>query len=298
MYDKEYNYVESSVEDDYSDFDDYPVNDLKEPLKIEEKNKHDNPSPDQVGQNGNPSNIPTVEIKGKQVVIGGKTWREKSKYDWVVSSDEGGGKWIYDKAKSDLDASTLGAALILAFASEEGGWGKGNNQSVTHNQFSLLQQTPNGQTGTAHGYPIIYESFSKGFNAFYQLLKEKYPDFLPLLKQDNVTADDINKALRSGPHHQRGGYTNSDKGKALTGVLKYAIVYTSDIISRELKQKEILKKEYEEKLKIKTNELDFTDYWNRLQYKFQLYMLNNSIEKDKKEMNELSQAYENLNDKF
>lgn len=189
----------------------------------------------QIDFNGS-TGVPVVAVKGNQVLIGGVKWLEKSKYDYAVNRAAGGGAWIYQKAKDDMGASPFGASLVLAFAMEEGGWGKGNQQEISHNPFSLLQQTPNGLKGTAHGYPIIYNTWESGFAAFKDLISDQYPDFLKLVKQNTVTADDINKALKSGPFHESGGYTNSDKGEALVGVLKYAITFTVDQLEAENKK--------------------------------------------------------------
>ncbi len=250
----------------------------------------------QIDLNGN-LGTPNVEVKKNQVLIGGKIWREKWKYDFVVSKTDGGGQWIFAKAKSDMGASTLGAAIILAFAIEEGGWGSGNNQKVTHNQFSLLQQTPNGQVGTEHGYPMEFSSFEKGFTEFHDLLKNSYPEMLNIVKKDVVTADDINKALKSGNFHQRGGYTDSDKGKAILNVLKYAITYTADVLKDEIETTNSEINKVKNQLK-NTNFNKTGGVAQRLVLKFKLINLEDKVISKKKELEKLDKVYDNLKEKF
>jgi len=146
-----------------------------------------------------------------------------------------------------MGATAFGAALILAFACEEGGWGKGNDQANTHNMFSLLSKNAKSKVGTAHGNVITYGSWDDGFKAFKDLIDTKYSSFNDLLKKDVVTADDINKALSSGGFHKQGGYTDSDKGKALLGIMKYVIVFLNHSISESSKILEAEVKELEKK---------------------------------------------------
>ena len=178
---------------------------------------------------------PVTQVFPNTVQIGGKKWIDRYKFDYVLNNNEGGGEWMYDKAKKEMNASSFGAALVMAFAIEEGGWGKGNDQSNTHNAFSLLSKSAKSKVGTAHGNVITYANWDDGFSAFKNLIDKKYPAFNDLLTKDNVSADDINKALSSGNFHKLGGYTDSDKGKAILGVLKYAIVFRVHDINEQIK---------------------------------------------------------------
>lgn len=187
--------------------------------------------------------IPEItNISDKVVQIGNKKWIDRYKFDYALDTKPGGGGWIYNKAKTDMGATEFGAALVLAFACEEGGWGKGNDQSNTHNMFSLLSKNAKSKVGTKHGNVITYESWDEGFAAFKSLIDTKYSTFNALLKKDSVSADDINLALSSGNHHKQGGYTDSDKGKAITGLLKYVIVFVNHDITQRIKdlEKEIV----------------------------------------------------------
>lgn len=183
------------------------------------------------------SNIvpPVTKISSNTIQIGNKKWIDRFKFDYVLNNNEGGGEWIYYKAKKEMNASSFGAALIMAFAIEEGGWGKGNDQSNTHNAFSLLSKKAKSKAGTAHGNVITYANWDEGFKAFKDLIGKKYASFNDLLTKDNVSADDINKALSSGSFHKLGGYTDSDKGKAILGVIKYAIIFRVHDIKEQIK---------------------------------------------------------------
>ncbi|MEC4004855.1 glucosaminidase domain-containing protein [Flavobacterium sp. SUN052] len=192
--------------------------------------------------------IPKItQIASNVVQIGNKKWIDKYKFDYALDTKPGGGGWIYNKAKADMGATEFGAALVLAFACEEGGWGKGNDQSNTHNMFSLLSKNPKSKVGTAHGNVITYSSWDEGFSAFKNLIDEKYSGFNDLIKKEIVTADDINKALLSGSFHKQGGYTDSDKGKALFGILKYVIVFLNYSFTESVKKLDDEIKEDEKK---------------------------------------------------
>lgn len=183
------------------------------------------------------SNIvpPVTKISSNSIQINNKKWIDRFKFDYILNNNEGGGGWMYNKAKKEMNASSFGAALIMAFAIEEGGWGKGNDQSNTHNAFSLLSTKAKSKAGTIHGNVITYANWDEGFNAFKSLINKKYSSFNDLLVKDNVSADEINKALSSGNFHKTGGYTDSDKGKAILGVMKYAIVFRVHDIKEQIK---------------------------------------------------------------
>lgn len=178
---------------------------------------------------------PVTKITSNTIQIGNKKWIDRFKFDYVLNNNEGGGEWMYNKAKKEMNASSFGAALIMAFAIEEGGWGKGNDQKNTHNAFSLLSKKAKSKAGTAHGNVITYANWDEGFKAFKDLIGKKYASFNDLLTKDNVSADDINKALSSGSFHKLGGYTDSDKGKAILGVIKYAIIFRVHDIKEQIK---------------------------------------------------------------
>lgn len=182
-----------------------------------------------------PKPVPLVTFMDSKVVgIGAKKWLDRFKYDYVTSTAEGGGSWIYDQARSKMGATAFGAAVVLAFAAEEGGWGKGNDQQNTHNPFSLLSKNATSNVGTAHGNVITYDTWTDGFDTYKSLIDKKYGTFNDLLKKDTITQNEINKALRSGKFHKVGGYTNSDKGTAIIGVLKYVLIFKIDDIGKQL----------------------------------------------------------------
>lgn len=195
-----------------------------------------------------------------------------------------------------MGATSFGAALVMAFAAEEGGWGQGNDQQNTHNMFSLLSKSAKSKVGTAHGNVITYATWEDGFNAFKDLINEKYSSFNDLLKKDVVTADDINKALISGNFHKQGGYTDSDKGKAIMGVLKYAITFRTHQIDNEIeslngqinKLKSLLKKDDD-----KSHSEVYKTAFNK---KMQTYIdkLETSKTKLETEKKELGDAYDKI----
>ncbi|MFH6956776.1 hypothetical protein ACHRV1_05165 [Flavobacterium aquidurense] len=239
---------------------------------------------------------PVTKISSTTIQIGNKKWIDRFKFDYVLDNNEGGGEWMYNKAKKEMNASSFGAALIMAFAIEEGGWGKGNDQSNTHNAFSLLSKKAKSKAGTAHGNVITYANWDEGFKAFKDLINKKYASFNDLLIKDNVSADDINKALFSGTFHKLGGYTDSDKGKAILGVMKYGIIFRVHDIKEQIKtlskKNELLKanevfKPVEENLfNPKSN--------NKTPKDLEIEFYNNAIKELETEKKELETSYDKL----
>jgi len=183
--------------------------------------------------------IPEVTyITDKQIRFGNNRWIEKYKYDYCVESTDGKGGWIYDKAKSELGATTFGAKLLETFAIEEGRWGKGNGGEVHHNPFSLLSSSPPAgypSIYSGHGYVQGFPTWEAGFDAFWTLINSSYPEFAPLIKQEFATEEDINKALNSGPYFgEYPSYTNSDKGKAILGTMKYTLVFNKSRLQQQI----------------------------------------------------------------
>lgn len=239
---------------------------------------------------------PVTKITSNTIQIGNKKWIDRFKFDYVLNNNEGGGEWMYNKAKKEMNASSFGAALIMAFAIEEGGWGKGNDQSNTHNAFSLLSKKAKSKAGTAHGNVITYANWDEGFKAFKDLISKKYASFNDLLTKDNVSADDINKALSSGSFHKLGGYTDSDKGKAILGVIKYAIIFRVHDIKEQIKT-----------LSKKNELLNTNEFFKPVEENFfnpiskdkspkdlEIEFYNNAIKELETEKNELETSYDKL----
>jgi RHS repeat-associated protein len=182
--------------------------------------------------------VPTVTVVNNVIKISFKDktiWHDKWKYDFVTNSNVGGGKWLYEKAKKDLGASPFGAAVVVAFAAEESLWGTGNNQKITHNMFSILQQSPNGQPFTPHGYVKEFDTFDENFDYWKDKTVVGSNGFLDLLTKDTINIDDINSTLKSGNYHVNGGYTDSNKGDAIiNGPLRFVLLYLIDDLTNTL----------------------------------------------------------------
>ncbi|MDD3280588.1 MAG: hypothetical protein PHC83_03345 [Bacteroidales bacterium] len=200
------------------------------------------------GEEKKKDEVPEVTVyKNKNSIkIGKSKWFDKFKYDWVKNTNEGGGFWLYQKAKNEMGVSSFGAALVVAFAAEEGGWGEGNFQNnkmykgklwSTHNMFSLLRQPRDlSKPNTPHGTIINYNSYNDCFNDWKGLINNKYNGFTKVLNSNKTTIDDINKPLKSGPkYHVRGGYTDADKGDAIiNGTLKYVMIFIIDKLNENV----------------------------------------------------------------
>ena len=262
------------------------------------------------GEEKEKEEVPKVTVyKNKNSIkIGKSKWIEKYKYDWVSKETEGGGLWLYKKAKKELNATPFGAALVVAFAAEEGGWGEGNYQKnkmykgklwSTHNMFSLLSLPRDfSRPNTPHGTIIDYKSYSDCFDAWKNLINKKYSLFTKVLNSSKTTIDDINKSLKSGPkYHVIGGYTDADKGKAIiNGTLKYVMIFIINELEEDEYKTDKLIQDYQEKinelLNKKSEESQISEYQEEIKSRTEhKNKLNIEIEELKKSYSEMKKNY-------
>lgn len=121
--------------------------------------------------------------------------------------------------------TTFGALFIIAHATLESGWGKGNWADTTHNLFSLMGGSDK-KYKTAHGTLAKYADVSQAFDAYLaQLAKaDRWPTTVAagtgLYYQESFTPDDVNKAFRQKDYYAKGGYPyNADPASDYGDVL-------------------------------------------------------------------------------
>lgn len=128
---------------------------------------------------------------------------------------------IYDFAKAK-GASAKGALLVLAQASLESGYGVSAIKNDDYNLFGVMGKP--SKRSTSHGSVKDYSGLG-GYQAaltdYFNKINKNWSYFSTIIKQDSITADDIDKAFNTGKYYptdkeRHGGkYTyNADKDSA------------------------------------------------------------------------------------
>jgi hypothetical protein len=132
-------------------------------------------------------------------------WIEAFKVDFL----KGSGFDVFMAAKAK-GFSTFGALFIVAHASMESGWGKGNWADETHNLFSVMGGT-DAKYRNPHGKLAKYADVSHGFDAYLALLAktDRWPTTVEvktgLYYQTVFEPDDVNKAFHQKGYYAKGG---------------------------------------------------------------------------------------------
>lgn len=128
---------------------------------------------------------------------------------------------IYDFAKAK-GASSKGALLVLAQASLESGYGVSAIKNDDYNLFGVMGKP--SKRSTSHGSVKDYSGLG-GYQAaltdYFNKINKNWSYFSTIIKQDTITADDIDKAFNTGKYYptdkerHAGKYTyNADKDSA------------------------------------------------------------------------------------
>ncbi len=156
------------------------------------------------------------------------TWIDPYKIDFLQSA----GFDVYQAARKK-GFSAFGSLFVVAHASLESDWGKGNWSNETHNLFSIMGGS-NKKYSNAHGTLSKFSTNEEGFEAYVALLgkSDRWPTTVAentgLLRLDYFTADDLNKALHQKPYYSKGGPAynadpDSDYGQDLLNRMKFLI---------------------------------------------------------------------------
>jgi hypothetical protein len=85
----------------------------------------------------------------------------------------------------------------------ESGWGNDASRE-TNNYFGIMGG--NSQYKTSHGTLREYGSISEGVAGYFDLLENKWPGAISMMKGSDFSSDVINKALNTGPYQKYPAY--------------------------------------------------------------------------------------------
>lgn len=104
--------------------------------------------------------------------------------------------------------STQGAAIIISKAAKESNWGQSRAATLNNNYFGLMGGSATSAVSNAHGTlnddcgKTSADAFTCYINALANGINggKGWPAALELYRQETISADDLNKALRTGPY--------------------------------------------------------------------------------------------------
>ncbi|HEX4303852.1 MAG TPA: DUF4157 domain-containing protein [Rhizomicrobium sp.] len=182
-------------------------------------------------QDEKPSLTEYKDKKGATKVYG---YVEGGKTTWIdpfkISFLDGGGFDVFLAAKAK-GYSGLGALFVVAHASLESNFGKGDGGEDYHNLFSVMGGAKTN-IGTSDGHLQKYGSYQEGFAAYAALLGKKWPTTVAagtgLYRQTSFTPDAVNLAFHQSDHYAKGGSPynadkNSNYGKELFTRMRYVV---------------------------------------------------------------------------
>jgi hypothetical protein len=146
------------------------------------------------------------------------TWIEAFKIAFL--GDAGWDAFIWAKGKG---YSSFAGLFIMAQASLESGFGKGNGGAAYHNLFSLMGGAK-GNIGTAHGNLQKFPSWEAGLDAYAKTLGANFSGMVAegtgLFHQESFTPDDVNRAFHQFNYYAPPVYLGdrtTDYGRDLFG---------------------------------------------------------------------------------
>jgi RHS repeat-associated protein len=107
---------------------------------------------------------------------------------------------VYDYAKAQ-GASTKGALLVLAQASLESGWGASAIKYKDFNLFGVMGKP--SKRSTSHGSVKDYSNsggYKGALKDYFAKIDKTWPGFKGVLEKDDISADDVDKALNTGKY--------------------------------------------------------------------------------------------------
>lgn len=167
-------------------------------------------------ESGDERNIEkVVDPKSKKFLYkytenGKVTWIEEDRIDFM----NGPGQEILRSGK-DYGFSQFGSMFMMAQASLESGWGKGNFINKTHNLFSMMGGS-DPTYSNSHGNLKVYDSNKNSIDDYIRQLNRKWPGAVAnedaLFRKDHFTPDDANKSFNQEKYYPTEKERNSGKG--------------------------------------------------------------------------------------